>query len=191
MFRADPVLPVASITADEVGASVIDRWPKHSRSGPVRYETSRRTHVDQDLDNDKVNAALDKILMAELSGVVRYTHYSLVITGPNRIPLVDFMKAQAAESLLHAQQVGEILSGLGGHPSASIDSIEETHNHSIENVLSESLDHERHATQLYKDLLAEVEGRSIFLEEYARGQVEAEEQHQLELMMMLRDYAQN
>ena len=70
---------------------------------------------------------LNEILEAELSGVVRYTHYSLMIAGPHRIPLVDFMKAQAVESLDHAQQVGEILTGFGGHPSTKIATVEETY----------------------------------------------------------------
>jgi len=47
------------------------------------------------VDTDAVNPILNEILKAELSGVVRYTHYALVITGPNRLPLVEFMKAQA------------------------------------------------------------------------------------------------
>ncbi|MDE0804517.1 MAG: ferritin-like domain-containing protein, partial [Acidimicrobiales bacterium] len=66
------------------------------------------------LPTAEVIPVLNDILKAELSGVVRYTHYSLVITGPNRLPLVDFMQGQAAESLVHAQQAGEILTGLGG-----------------------------------------------------------------------------
>lgn len=145
--------------------------------------------MDDDLDIETVNRVLDEILRSELAGVVRYTHYSLMITGPNRIPLVDFMKAQANESLLHAQQVGEILTGLGGHPSLSIESIEETHQHSIQNILQESLDHEKRACDLYRELLRTVEDASVFLEEFARGQIGQEEQHQLELQMMLRDYA--
>lgn len=132
---------------------------------------------------------LNEILEAELSGVVRYTHYSLMITGPNRIPLVAFMKAQANESLLHAEQVGEILTGLGGHPSLRITPIEETHRHSIYDILGESLAHERAALVLYRGLLDAVNGQSVFLEEFARGQISAEEQHQLELSKMIRDYA--
>lgn len=81
-------------------------------------ETGRmEAHVHTIIDTDAVNPVLNDILKAELAGVVRYTHYSLVITGPNRLPLVEFMKAQAAESLLHAQQAGEILTGLGGIPN--------------------------------------------------------------------------
>ncbi len=82
--------------------------------------------MDTIIDTDAVNPILNEIMKAELAGVVRYTHYSLVITGPTRLPLVDFMKAQAAESLLHAQQVGEILTGLGGHPEQGIARIEES-----------------------------------------------------------------
>jgi bacterioferritin len=142
-----------------------------------------------DSTTTEIAEILNAILESELSGVVRYTHYSLMITGPNRIPLVAFMKSQAAESLLHAQQVGEILTGLGGHPSLRIAPIEETHRHSIYDILAESLSHERAALTLYRRLLHAVGDTSVFLEEFARGQISAEEQHQLELNKMLRDFA--
>lgn len=144
---------------------------------------------DHVLDESAVIDALNRILEAELSGVVRYTHYSLMIIGPNRIPLVEFMKEQATESLMHAQQVGEILTGLGGHPSIGIAAIEETNDHTIEQILHESLEHELRAVGLYRDLLATVVDRSVFLEEFARGLIAQEEEHQLELRKMLRDYA--
>lgn len=155
---------------------------------PIENEGNAVTTNDP-IDEEQVISALNEILEAELSGVVRYTHYSLMVSGPHRIPLVDFMKAQATESLMHAQQVGEILTGFGGHPSTSITKIEETHNHGIENLLTESLEHELHAVQLYRNLLNVVEDRSIFLEEFARGLIATEEEHQLELRKMLRDYA--
>lgn len=141
------------------------------------------------LDDPELIDALNNILEAELAGVVRYTHYSLMMIGPNRIPLVEFMKAQATESLLHAQQVGEILTGFGGHPSTKIASIDESHEHSIDQILKESLEHESTAIGLYRSLLPIVEGKSVFLEEYARGQVAAEEEHHMELVKMMRDYA--
>lgn len=144
---------------------------------------------DHELDEPAVIDALNRILEAELSGVVRYTHYSLMIIGPNRIPLVEFMKAQATESLMHAQQVGEILTGLDGHPSIGIAPIEETNDHSIEQILQESLEHELRAVGLYRALLATVVDKSVFLEEFARGLIAQEEEHQLELRKMLRDYA--
>ena len=72
--------------------------------------------MEPELDTNQVIDNLNAILEAELSGVVRYTHYSLMVTGPNRIPLVDFLKAQATESLVNAQELGENLTGFGGHP---------------------------------------------------------------------------
>jgi bacterioferritin len=111
-----------------------------------------------------------------------------VITGPNRLPLVDFMRAQAAESLVHAQQVGEILTGLGGHPDQGIAPIEESHDHSIETILRESISHERRALDLYRKLLELTTGHSVYLEEFSRGQIGAEELHVIEMNKLLRDY---
>jgi bacterioferritin len=140
------------------------------------------------IDVSRTVAVLNEIVKAELSGVVRYTHYSLVITGPNRIPLVTFMQAQASESLLHAQQAGEILTGLGGHPEQGIAPIEETHDHDIDDILRESIAHEMAALALYRKLLKTVEGQSVYLEEYCRTQIGAEEMHMLEMNKLLRDY---
>ncbi|MCB9646122.1 MAG: bacterioferritin [Deltaproteobacteria bacterium] len=141
-----------------------------------------------DLDNAATVEVLNRIMEAELAGVVLYTHYSLMITGPNRIPIVQFMKGQANESLMHAQQVGELLTGLDGHPSLRIASLDETHKHSIRDILTESLAHEQRATSLYKELLHVVEDASVYLEEFARSMIGQEEIHQLELKKMLRDY---
>ena len=145
--------------------------------------------MESDIDEIQLSNALNEILESELSGVVRYTHYSLMITGPHRIPLVEFMKNQAVESLDHAQQVGEILTGVGGHPSTKIAAVEETFEHGIEQILQESLDHELHAISLYQNLLHLVDGKSVFLEEFARNLISNEEQHQLELQKMLRDFS--
>ena len=141
------------------------------------------------LNSLKVTDILNKIMEYELAGVVRYTHYSLMITGPHRLPIVEFLKEQANESLLHAQQAGELLTGLDGHPSQKIAEIVETNNHSIKDILQESLAHELNALSLYKELLNEVEGSSVYLEEYARGLIGQEEQHQLELKKMLKDFS--
>lgn len=142
----------------------------------------------EELDVKKTCKILKRIMEYELAGVVRYTHYALMITGPNRIPIVDFMKSQAQESLDHAQQAGEILTGLEGHPSLGIADIEETNQHDVKPILLESLEHEQNAVRLYKDLLEAVNGSSVYLEEYARSMIGAEELHTMELRKMLRDY---
>jgi bacterioferritin len=143
----------------------------------------------KDLDQPATIDLLNTILEFELAGVVRYTHYSLMVTGPNRIPIVQFFRQQAAESLTHAQQAGEIVTGLDGHPSQKIAPIEETYKHSVRDILAESLNHENRALELYKQLLHVVEGASVYLEEYARGQIGQEELHSLELRKMLRDFS--
>ncbi|MBF2047649.1 MAG: ferritin-like domain-containing protein [Leptolyngbya sp. IPPAS B-1204] len=143
----------------------------------------------KDLDIKKTTELLNTIMEFELAGVVRYTHYSLMVTGPNRIPIVDFFKTQATESLLHAQQVGEILTGLEGHPSLRIAPIEESHRHSVQDILQESLNHEKRALDLYKKLLDVVTDASIYLEEFARSMIGQEEMHNLEIKKMLRDFS--
>ena len=142
----------------------------------------------QPLDTQQACAILNEIMEYELAGVVRYTHSAMMITGPYRIPIVAFLKEQATESLLHAQGAGEWIAGLYVHPSQKIAKIEETGRHAINDILEESLDHELHAVSLYKKLLEEVENKSIYLEEYARGMIGEEEQHSLELKRMLKDY---
>jgi bacterioferritin len=143
----------------------------------------------QNLDQEKAIDVLRSIMEFELAGVVRYTHYALMITGPNRIPIVDFFKGQATESLLHAQQVGEILTGLEGHPSLQIAPMEETYKHSVKDILQESLAHERNALDMYKKLLDIVEDASVYLEEFARTMIGTEELHNIEIKKMLRDFS--
>ena len=140
------------------------------------------------LDRESACGILNKIMQFELAGVVKYTHYALMITGPHRIPLVDFLKKQATESLLHAQQAGEILTGLNGHPTQGVAQIQESNKHGIYNILTESLEHEKAALNLYKELLIEAENKSIYIEEYARDLIGQEELHSLELEKMVRDF---
>ena len=143
----------------------------------------------KELNESKVCDILNTIVEYEMAGVVRYAHSSLMVTGPYRIPIVEFLQEQANESLQHALQAGELITGLDGHPSQIIAPIDESHDHSILRILEESLEHETFAVDLYKELLREVEGASVYLEEYARGQIGQEEQHALEIKKMLKDFA--
>ena len=137
-------------------------------------------------DRAKVVGLLNRILETELAGVVRYTHYSLMVFGYNRIPIVSWLREQATESMAHAQQAGEMITALGEHPSLSIGALLETHKHDVGDILREALENERAGLQLYKDLLAQVEGKLVWLEEYARQMVYAEETHTSEVDKMLR-----
>jgi len=139
-----------------------------------------------EVDKEKVCHLLNKILEMELAGAVRYTHYSLMVYGYNRIPIVSWLREQANESLMHAQQAGEMITSLGDHPSLGIGPLLETHKHDIGDILRESLDHERAGIKLYRDLLALVEDKSVWLEEYARQMISQEETHAYEVDKMLR-----
>jgi bacterioferritin len=138
------------------------------------------------IDQDQVVAVLNRILEAELAGVVRYTHYSFLVFGFGRIPIVSWLREQANESLLHAQQVGEWITTLGAYPSLAIGALLDSHQTDIAAMLRESLEAERRALDLYRELLVSVEGRAVGLEEFARQMVQVEELHAAEVDKMLR-----
>ncbi|MEK7857342.1 MAG: ferritin-like domain-containing protein [Acidobacteriota bacterium] len=137
-------------------------------------------------DNQKAIEVLNRIMELELSGVVRYTHYALMVFGYNRIPIVSWLDGNASESLAHAKRAGEFVTMLGGHPSLKIGSLLETHKHDIGDILGESLEQESTTLAAYYELLRLVEGKSVSLEEYAREMILLEETHLDEVNKMLR-----
>ena len=141
--------------------------------------------IDPDIKSRAIDT-LNTIMELELAGVVRYTHYSLMVYGYGRIPIVSWMKDNANESLDHAHKAGELVTLLGGHPSLKIGPLLETEQHDIGDMLRESLAHEEKALKAYYALLDLVEGKSVLLEEYARQMIESEELHADEVNKMLR-----
>ena len=142
------------------------------------------------LDTAAVITQLNRILESELAGVVRYTHYSLMVFGYSRIPIVSWFRQQANETLIHAQQAGELITRLGGHPSLQIGNLLETHRHDIREILQETLEAELSTLQLYYGLLDLVRDRSVAFEEYARDMIRQEEEHADEIDKMLRQPGQ-
>jgi bacterioferritin len=131
-------------------------------------------------------AILNRILELELAGVVRYLHYSFMIFGHHRIPICAWLRQQSTESTAHAILAGEHITTLGGHPSLRIGDLLETHKHTVDDILREAVEHEREGLAEYRKLLEITAGRSIMLEEYARDQIAAEEQHIAEIGKMMR-----
>ncbi|MCS6998445.1 MAG: ferritin-like domain-containing protein [Aquificaceae bacterium] len=138
------------------------------------------------MDKALVIEKLNKILELELAGVVRYTHYALMVYGINRIPIVKWLEKQAEESLRHAREAGELITYLGGHPSLGIGPLLETYRHQIEDILKESLEHELKAFDEYKALLELVKDEEPRLEEWVRGKLQEELEHYDEVNKMLR-----
>ncbi|MDF3838144.1 ferritin-like domain-containing protein [Cupriavidus basilensis] len=139
-----------------------------------------------EIEKDRVVSVLNQILETELAGVVRYTHYSLLVFGFARIPIVSWLRDQASESLLHAQQAGEWITTLGAYPSLAIGKLLDSHTFDIAAILRESLAAEMVALDLYRELLTLVKDRSVALEEYARQMIRLEELHAGEVDKMLR-----
>ncbi len=135
--------------------------------------------------NEKIVKKLNTILESEISGVVRYLHYALMITGPNRIPIVKWFHDQANEAFQHASTIGEKITALGGHPSLNVQKVPETKSHQVIDILKESLDFERTALALYKEAL-EMVGDDIALEELVRDFIRMETEHIEECEKMLR-----
>ena len=140
-----------------------------------------------EIDKNLAIAALNRIMETELAGVVRYTHYSLMVFGYNRIPIVSWLKSNANEGLLHAHKAGELVTLLGGHPSLKIGPLLETERHDLGDILRESLEHEKFALAGYYDLLSIVSNKSVLLEEFARDMIVSEELHLDEVNKMLRN----
>lgn len=135
---------------------------------------------------DKAIKVLNDILELEMAGVVRYTHYSLMIVGHNRIPITAWMKSQAQEGLRHATEAGEMITHFEEHPSLKISNLKESYCHNINQILEESLEHEKASLKLYYTLLDIASAKSVMLEEYARKLIVEEEQHIDEVEKMLK-----
>jgi bacterioferritin len=135
--------------------------------------------------NKAVLEHLDRILEAELSGVVRYLHYSFMIFGPNRIPITAWFRGHATEGMAHAVTVGEKITALGGHPSLKVKPVPESNQHNVIDILKESLEYERETLKLYYQLLELATG-DVPLEEMVRGLISDETSHVEEVEKMIR-----
>ena len=142
--------------------------------------------AEENFDKAKAVALLNRIMEAELAGVVRYTHYSLMVFGHNRIPIVSWLRGEANTCLSHADEAGELVTHFGEHPSLKIGALLETHKHGISDILIESLEAEKTGLALYRELFELVKDRSVLLEDYARRMISEEEQHMGEVNKMLR-----
>ncbi|KTD02917.1 ferritin-like domain-containing protein [Fluoribacter gormanii] len=135
--------------------------------------------------DDAILKTLNSLLELEMAGVVRYTHYSFMVFGFNRIPICKWMREQAQESINHAHLIGELITHFSHHPSLKIGKLLETHEHNIGNILEEALEHEKQGLYLYYQLLQHAEKKSVLIEEFARKMIQEEEMHIGEIQKML------
>jgi bacterioferritin len=142
--------------------------------------------MDTSLDKNAAVTLLNKIMELELAGVVRYTHYALMVYGYTRIPIVEWLNGQANEALVHARRAGDQVTSIGGHPSLSVGPLLETHRHDIGDILREAMEHERAALNVYYELLDLARDKDVRLEEYAREMIVGELKNHDEVDKMLR-----
>ncbi len=140
--------------------------------------------IHSDASHKKALEILSRIFQAEMAGIIRYLHYSFMIMGHNRIPIQNWFRSQASESMAHSVTVGEKITSLGGHPPMITSKIEESNLHSVDQILKECLHFEEETLALYKDLV-KAAGDDIALEEMARQFVQAETEHTDEVKKML------
>ncbi len=143
--------------------------------------------TEKSFKNDKVLKLLGSIYQDEMGGVTRYLHYSFMIMGYHRIPIQNWFRANATEAMTHAIAIGEKITSLGGHPPMVAAPAEEMNDHSVKQLLEESLNFENKAIEHYKALatLAADLG-DIALEELARDFIKEEVEHADEVRKMLR-----
>lgn len=141
---------------------------------------------EENFDQTTAVTLLNEILETELAGVVRYTHYALMVFGHNRIPITSWLRGEANTCLAHANAAGELVTHLGAHPSLKIGALLETHKHGINDILLESLEAEKEGLRLYRKLFELTKDRSVLIEDYARQMISEEEQHIGEVIKMLR-----
>ena len=139
----------------------------------------------KEIRRDDVIECLHAIFKAEMSGIVRYLHYSFMIMGHNRIPIQKWFRDQALENMQHAVVIGEKITSLGGHPPVLSADVEESNLHTVDQILNESLKSEERGLLLYKKLV-QLAADDIALEELARQMVRQETEHLDEVRKMLR-----
>lgn len=138
------------------------------------------------MDKEAALKILNRIIALKLAGVVRYTHYALMVYGYNRITIVEWLQKQADKGLAHARRAGEQVTWLGGRPSLGIGALLETCTHEIGGIMRESLAHEAEALKAYHELLVLAKDKDIHLEEYAHSMIAAETAYQVAVNKMLR-----
>lgn len=138
--------------------------------------------------SDQAAAALQAALDAEMAGVALYTHLALRVHGPQMHGIVAFLRSQAAESLKHAETVGDRMVRLGAVPVVRVSAELPKSPETLKEILALSLAHERGAVDRYRALVEAAAG-DVPLEEFARTMVATEADHAAGLELMLRPMA--
>jgi len=140
---------------------------------------------ERDFDVEGAVALLNKILQMELATVVYYTHYAFMVYGHARIPIRSWFNDQATESLVHAQEAGDLIVHLGHRPDLGIATLPASHHNTVDEILTDAVSREEDGVALYRELLDLIKDKSPVLEEYATRLIAQEAIHVSEMELML------
>ena len=95
----------------------------------------------------KIIGILNDILEYELAGVVKYTHFALMVTGPNRLNLINFLIS--SNRIFATCSTGRrIINRIRWTSNSKNPNNQKTNQHSVRDLLTESLHHEEKAISL-------------------------------------------
>lgn len=132
---------------------------------------------------------LNHLLQDEIVGMHMYLHYSFIVSGPNMIPLKQYLTAQAADGLRHATLIGDKIASLGGAPvTKALDEEFPTSFENAKQMLAACLKFEKEGIGEYTSLLQEVLNKDIALEMFLKTIIADEIHHVEELEKMLKEF---
>lgn len=135
------------------------------------------------MNREQVIADLNEILSLEYTAVLQYTYEEFVLKGLERQQFAPMFRAEATESLGHAQMVGAKIVALGGEPTTEIGPVDRSTE--LRAILENNLRLETRAAELYTRALQHVGDDDVALRVMLENQVEIERGSVEELQKLL------
>ncbi len=104
------------------------------------------------MDTQAVIDQFNVCLKMEYAAVVQYHQHSYLLRGLDRVQYLEFFEEAGQEALGHAKLLGSKIVSLGGVPTVEPEPVRQTND--LTEMLSNSLEVERRAVQIYTEALA-------------------------------------
>lgn len=113
------------------------------------------------MDKAQVIDKLNEIVKWEYAGLVQYTQFSFVVTGPLREVYHEFFRENGEEALKHAHRVGDKVVALGGVTTVERGEVRQSLD--LNEMLEHSLEMELRHVRLYTEALDLLGPRDVAL----------------------------
>lgn len=104
-------------------------------------------------NREQVIEELNGALGWELRATALYAHYATYLKGLESLQLEEHFKEEAAESVVHAEGVRNIIADLGGEAITTRDATPIVHTEDTQTMLEEALKTEQTAAETYQKIL--------------------------------------